>query len=117
LRGIGGPEYSASVLTGETGREKEEYGVILYENTAFPGGWISMAPPLEDEIVEFRDGHANDTHHLAEDISAFLMWTAEPKLAERKRSGFIAVLILALLAALLYLTNKKLWAPIKRQEF
>ena len=62
FKGIGGAEYIASLLDGYTGKEKEEAGSILYENTAFPGGWISMAPPLSDEQVEFIDGHANDVH-------------------------------------------------------
>ncbi|MEO0694396.1 MAG: cytochrome c1, partial [Pseudomonadota bacterium] len=46
LKGMGGPDYIASLLMGYTGEEKEEAGVILYENTAYPGGWIAMAPPL-----------------------------------------------------------------------
>jgi ubiquinol-cytochrome c reductase cytochrome c1 subunit len=52
FKGMGGPEYIASLLTGYTGEEKEEAGTILYENTAFPGGWISMAPPLwGDDVI------------------------------------------------------------------
>lgn len=115
LKGMGGPEYIYSLMTGYTGKEKTEAGVTLYENTAFPGGWISMGPPLSDGLVEFADGHANDVAHMSEDISAFLMWTAEPKLNDRKQAGFVGVLILGLLAILLYLTNKALWAPIKRR--
>ncbi len=114
FKGMGGAEYIASVLTGYTGEEKEEAGTILYENTAFPGGWISMPPPLEDGFVEYQDGHDSSLHHLAEDVSAFLMWTAEPKLAVRKQAGFVGVLFLAILSVLMYLTNKKLWAPVKR---
>ncbi len=113
FKGMGGPEYIASLLTGYTGEEKEEAGATLYENTAFPGGWISMAPPLEDGMVEFQDGHANDLHHLAEDVSAFLMWTAEPKMMARKQAGFVGVFFLAVLTVLLYLTNKRIWAPVK----
>jgi ubiquinol-cytochrome c reductase cytochrome c1 subunit len=75
-----------------------------------------MAPPLEDEIVEFEDGHKNDLKHLSEDISAFLMWTAEPKLNDRKRAGTVGVLILGLLTILLFLANKALWKPIKNRE-
>ena len=116
LHGMGGPDYIASLLMGYTGKEKEEAGTVLYENTAFPGGWISMAPPLSDELVEFADGHANDLHHLAVDVSAFLMWTAEPKLMARKQAGFVGVLMLTVLSVLLYLVNKKLWAPIKRKD-
>lgn len=115
FKGMGGPEYIASLLTGYTGEEKEEAGITLYENTAYPGGWISMAPPLYGEDVEFADGHSNDLRHISEDVSAFLMWAAEPKMMARKQAGFTAVLFLGILAVLLYLTNKQLWAPIKRK--
>jgi len=116
FKGMGGPDYIASLLTGYTGVEKEEAGVVLYENTAMEGGWISMAPPLYDEAVEFVDGHANDEQHLAEDVSAFLMWTAEPKMMARKQAGFVGVLFLTILSVLLYLTNKRIWAPVKGKK-
>lgn len=115
IKGMGGAEYIASILTGYTGHEKVEAGVTLYENTAFPGGWISMAPPLEDDAVEFRDGHSADVHHLAMDVSAFLMWAAEPKMMARKQTGFLVVGFMILLTSLLYLSNKKLWAGPKRK--
>lgn len=115
MKGMGGPEYIASLLTGYTGEEKEQAGVLFYENTAFPGGWISMAPPLYGDDVEFADGHATDIESLSEDLSAFLMWTAEPKLMARKQAGFAGVIFLTLLSVLLYLTNKRLWAPIKKR--
>ncbi|SFL73358.1 cytochrome c1 [Shimia aestuarii] len=116
IKGMGGPEYIASILTGYTGEEKEEAGTTFYENTAFPGGWIAMAPPLYGEDVEFADGHSNELHHEAEDVAAFLMWAAEPKMMARKQAGFIGVLFLTVLTVLLYLTNKKLWAPIKGKK-
>jgi len=115
FNGMGGAEYIASLLTGYTGKEKVEAGVTLYENTAFPGGWISMAPPLYGEDVEFDDGHDNSLHHEAMDTAAFLMWAAEPKMMARKETGFTAVLFLVLLSVLLYATNKKLWAPVKKK--
>ena len=114
VKGMGGPEYIASILTGYTGEEKEEAGTTYYENTAFPGGWISMAPPLAGEDVEYADGHSTDLHHEAEDVAAFLMWTAEPKMMARQQTGFVAVLMLTILSVLLYLTNKKIWAPVKK---
>ena len=110
---MGGADYIASLLTGYTGEEKEEAGVTLYENTAFLGGWISMAPPLYGEDVEYADGHSTDLHHISEDVSAFLMWTAEPKMMARKQAGFLSVFFLTIFSVLLYLTNKKIWAPIK----
>jgi len=116
FRGIGGPEYIASVLTGYTGEEKEEAGETFYENKAFSTGWIKMTPPLSDGQVEYADGHPNDMHHLAMDVSAFLMWAAEPKMMARKESGFIAVFFLSIFAVLLYLTNKRIWAPHKGRK-
>lgn len=116
FKGMGGPEYITSFLTGFTGEEQEVAGQYLYENTAFSGGWVSMPPQLFDGMVEFDDGHANDAHHMAEDVSAFLMWTAEPRMMARKQTGLIAVLLLVLLTVLLYLTNKKIWAPHKGKD-
>lgn len=116
FRGIGGPEYIASVLTGYTGEEKEEAGTTFYANTAFPGGWIAMAPPLSDGLVEFDDGHEATVESMATDVSAFLMWAAEPKLMARKQAGFTAVIFLVILTTLLYLTNKKLWSGIKGRK-
>jgi ubiquinol-cytochrome c reductase cytochrome c1 subunit len=113
VKGIGGPEYIASILTGYTGEEKEEAGTTFYANTAFPGGWIAMAPPLEDGRVEYQDGHDNSIHHLAEDTAAFLMWAAEPKMMARKQAGFTAVIFLTILSVLLYLTNKRIWSAVK----
>ena len=82
----------------------------------YPGSWIAMSQPLYGEDIEFADGHANDLHHASEDIAAFLMWAAEPKLQARKQSGFVGVLLLTLLSVLLYLTNKRLWAPHKKKK-
>jgi ubiquinol-cytochrome c reductase cytochrome c1 subunit len=114
FRGMGGAEYIASILTGYTGEEKEEAGVLLYENHTFPGGWIAMAPPLWGDDVTFADGSPTDLESISKDVSAFLMWTAEPKMMARKQAGFTGVLMLSILAVLLYLTNKRIWAPVKR---
>lgn len=116
VRGIGGPEYIHAILTGYTGEEKVEAGTTFYENHAFPGGWIAMAPPLSDDQVSYADGHASTLDAMATDVSAFLMWTAEPKMMARKQMGFVAVLFLVGLATLLYLTNKKLWAGVKGKK-
>ncbi|WP_170640648.1 cytochrome c1 [Ruegeria profundi] len=113
VKGMGGAEYIASLLDGYTGEEKEEAGTILYENKAFPGGWISMGPPLSEDQVEFADGHAATVEAMSEDVAAFLMWAAEPKLTDRKNAGFVGVIFLTVLSVLLYLVNKRLWAPHK----
>ncbi len=116
FKGQGGPEYIYSILTGYTGEEKEVAGSTFYENKAFPSGWIAMPPPLVGEDVEFADGSSNELEKEAEDIAAFLMWTAEPKMMARKQAGFVGVLMLVVLTSLLYLTNKRLWAPVKGKK-
>ena len=113
FKGMGGPEYIASLLAGYTGEEKEEAGVILYENKAFPGGWISMGPPLYGDDVEYSDGTEATIEQQSQDVAALLMWAAEPKLMARKQAGFVGVVFLTILSVLLYLTNKRLWAPVK----
>ncbi|MFT3687896.1 cytochrome c1 [Paenirhodobacter sp.] len=113
FRGIGGPEYIHALLTHFTEETKEEAGATYYENPIFSTGWISMAPPLSEDIIEYEDGTPATVEQMAEDVSAFLMWTAEPKMMARKQMGFTAVLLLSLLTVLLYLTNKRLWAPYK----
>ncbi|MBV7379710.1 cytochrome c1 [Maritimibacter sp. DP4N28-5] len=113
FKGMGGAEYIAAFLTGFTGEEQEVAGQYLYENTAFDGGWVSMPPQLEDGLIEYDDGTEATADQMARDVAAFLMWTAEPKMMARKQAGFVGVIILVVLASLLYLTNKKLWAPHK----
>jgi ubiquinol-cytochrome c reductase cytochrome c1 subunit len=116
FKGMGGSEHIFSVLTGYTGETKEEAGTTFYENHAFPGGWIAMPPPLADDQVTYADGHPATVEHMSEDVAAFLMWTAEPKLMARKDAGFKAVMFLIVLSTLLYLTNKRLWAGVKGKK-
>ena len=135
VKGGGGPEYIYSILTGYNGEENEVAGSVLYGNTAMPGGWISMYPPLSEGLVEYTmheagHGEEGDGEHaaagpeapeatveqMAKDVSAFLMWAAEPTLVERKEAGFRNLIMIILLAVLLYYTNKKLWAPVKRKD-
>ncbi len=135
FKGTGGPEYIASLLTGyqdppECAPDDMEgsYNVTFTAGAypdeckdedgshKYPGSWISMGQPLYGEDVEFADGHSNDLHHEAEDIAAFLMWTAEPKMMARKQAGFVGVVFLTILSVLLYLTNKAIWAPIKGKD-
>lgn len=116
MRGIGGPEYIHAILTGYTGEEVEQAGSVFYENTAFAGGLIAMPPPLSDDLVTYEDGTPATVDQMARDLSAFLMWTAEPKLTDRKQVGLVSVLLLIVLTSLLYLTNKRIWAPHKGKK-
>lgn len=116
VNGMGGPEHIYSVLTGYTGEEKEIAGTTFYENHAFSGGWIAMPPPLSAGQVVYADGTEQSVENYSEDVAAFMMWAAEPKMMVRKESGFKAVLVLGLLSIMLYLTNKKLWSGVKGKK-
>ena len=132
VNGMGGPEYIASILAGyEEAPACAPEDFTGYYNTAFanggfpesckdelghhtvPGSWIAMAQPLYGDDVSFLDDHSTEIASEAQDVAAFLMWTAEPHLVARKQAGLTGVLFLAALSVLLYLTNKRLWAPHK----
>ncbi len=124
FKGIGGPEYIYSLLTSYTGGDQEVAGTILYENEVYPGGLINMAQPLWGDDVEYA-AHGEGGGYTppeatieqqAKDVSAFLMWAAEPTLVERKEAGLRNLLWLIILAVLLYFTNKQIWASVKGKE-
>lgn len=90
--------------------EKKEIGRMV------PGSWISMGQPLWGDDVDYQDGTPATIEQEAKDVAAFLMWAAEPKMMARKEAGLTAVVFLIILSVLLFYTNKKLWAPVKREE-
>ncbi|GGL34616.1 cytochrome c1 [Caulobacter rhizosphaerae] len=74
-----------------------------------PGGFIAMAPPIKANQVTFDDGTPATLDQEAKDVSAFLMWAAEPKLEERKQTGFAVLAYLVLFSILLYVSYRKVW--------
>ncbi len=83
------------------------------EGHAPKGGFISMAPPLIDDIVTYSDGTPATVEQMSKDLVTFLAWAAEPKMEERKRLGFGVMLFLGILALLLYGSYRTLWRDIK----
>ena len=114
--GIGGPEYVHAVLSGYQDAPSEAGAAPegKYYNRYFANGhWIAMPPPLSDGAVDFDDGAPNTLEAMATDVSAFLAWTAEPKMEERKSTGFMVVIYLAILAALMYFVKQRVWAKVE----
>lgn len=107
-----GPNYIDALMQGY--EEKAPAGFTLpegsYYNKFFPGHAIKMPKPLSDGQVTFDDGSPATVQQYAKDISAFLMWTAEPHLEARKRLGLQVMIFLIVLSGLLYFTKKKVWA-------
>ena len=81
-------------------------------NKYFPGHNIAMPPPLSAGQVIFDDGSPATVDQYAKDVSAFLVWAAEPHMMARKRIGFQVMIFLIVLAGLLYFTKKKVWSDV-----
>lgn len=108
----GGPDYIYSLLTGY---EDAPAGVEIpaggHYNPYFANAAaLAMAPPLSDGIVAYEDGSPETVDQYAKDISAFLMWAAEPKLEARKQTGLTVMVFLVILTVLVYLTKKSIYA-------
>ena len=111
----GGPDYIHALLTGydETPPEGMEIAEGTYYNPYFVAGKsLAMAPPLFDDMVTYDDGAPQTVDQYARDVSAFLMWAAEPHMEERKKTGFRVIVFLLLFASLVYLTKRKVWSNI-----
>jgi ubiquinol-cytochrome c reductase cytochrome b/c1 subunit len=110
-----GPDYITAMLHGYL--DKPPAGVTLpagnFYNKYFPGHGIAMPPPLTDKRVDYTDGAPMTVEQYAKDISAFLMWAAEPKLEMRKRIGMQVFIFLIVFAGLLYFTKKKVWHAVE----
>jgi ubiquinol-cytochrome c reductase cytochrome c1 subunit len=108
-----GPDYIYSLITGydETPPTGMEIPESTYYNPYFVGGKsLSMAPPISADQVTYDDGTPQTVDQYAKDVSAFLMWAAEPHLEARKKTGFATMIFLVLLAGLVYVSKKKVWA-------
>jgi cytochrome c1 len=109
-----GPDYIHAILNGY--EDPPPAGVTLAPGTQynkyFPGHAIAMPKPLSDGQVEYTDGAPATVEQYSKDISAFLMWAAEPKLDERKRLGFQVFVFLLVLTGLLYFTKRRVWHDV-----
>jgi ubiquinol-cytochrome c reductase cytochrome c1 subunit len=110
----GGPAYVASLLTGYRNPPADlpkdnRPGQGLYYNPVFPNLNIAMPPPLRDGQVSYADGTNPSAGQMATDVSAFLAWTAEPRLENRKRTGWATLVFLILATILAYLAYQNIW--------
>jgi ubiquinol-cytochrome c reductase cytochrome b/c1 subunit len=109
-----GPDYIHAILNGYEEPPKDfTLPPGAQYNKYFPGHAIGMPKPLNDGQVEYTDGTPTTVDQYGRDIAAFLMWTAEPKLDERKRLGFQVFIYLIVLTGLLYFTKKRVWQAVK----
>lgn len=108
----GGVDYIHSLLTGY---QEPPAGVEVPEGTHFnphfiAGISLAMAPPISADQVTYDDGSPQTLDQYARDVSAFMMWAAEPHLEDRKRTGFMVLIFLLGLAALVWMTKRAIYA-------
>ena len=113
-----GDAYVYSLLSGYTAvpaalPEANRPGKGLHYNPYFANLNLAMAKPLSDGQVEFDDGSPNTVDAMAKDVSAFLTWTAEPKMMERKGVGLAALIFLLIATTLAYMSYRTIWAEKK----
>jgi ubiquinol-cytochrome c reductase cytochrome b/c1 subunit len=108
-----GPDYITAYINGY---EDPPSGFVMppggYYNEYFPGNTTAMPKPLQDGQVTYDDGSPQTVQQYGKDVAAFLMWAAEPKLVQRKRTGFQVMIFLIVLTGLLYFTKKKVWSAV-----
>jgi ubiquinol-cytochrome c reductase cytochrome c1 subunit len=74
-----------------------------------------MPPPLTaNGQVTYADGTPSTVDQMAKDVSAFLVWTAEPNLESRHAAGLAVVIFLVVATVLGYLAYQQIWHEAKR---
>jgi len=115
----GHAEYVHSLLTGY--REppanlpaEARPGPGLHYNPVYANLNIAMPPPLVAEgQVSYADGTKPTVEQMSQDVAAFLIWTAEPKLENRKRTGVAVIIFLLFATTLAYFAYQNIWAEKK----
>ncbi len=76
---------------------------------------LAMAPPLNEGQVTYSDGTKASVDQMSKDVSAFLVWTAEPKLEKRKQTGWPVLGFLLFATILGFLAFKNVWIDKKKK--
>ena len=92
-------------------------GTGLYFNPYFKNLNLAMAPPLvADGQVTYSDGTEATIQQMAADVTAFMTWSAEPSLIERKSKGWPVLGFLLFATILAYFAKKQVWSATKPKK-
>ncbi|MFL0413429.1 cytochrome c1 [uncultured Sphingomonas sp.] len=117
-----GANYVASLLTGYQNQPAELLRKFpdaktpegLHYNPYFANLNIAMPPPLtSDGQVTYEDGTQATKQQMADDVAAFLTWTAEPNLESRHAAGFATIIFLAIFVFLTWGAYQNVWRNVK----
>lgn len=111
---VGGPDYIAALLTGYAEPPADlELMAGMYYNEYFAGHQIAMPQPLFEDAVEYADGTPATVEQMAEDVAAFLMWAAEPKLEDRKSLGLKVLVFLFIFTGMIVAVKRRVWSDVE----
>ena len=88
----------------------------LYYNKYFPNLNIAMPPQLSDGMITYDDGTEATKDQMAQDVAAFLTWTAEPTLIKRKQTGWAVLGFLLFATILAYFAKQNIWSAVKPKK-
>ena len=118
----GGAAYVYSLLTGYQNQPAELLKQFpdaktpegLHYNPYFANLNLAMPAPITSEgQVTYSDGTKATVDQMSKDVSAFMVWTAEPKLDKRKQTGWPVLGFLLFASVLAYLAYRNIWAGKK----
>ena len=113
-----GSNYVASLLLGYQNPPSDvQVPPGLHFNPYFANLNIAMPSPLTaDGQVTYADGTPATRDQMARDVTAFLTWTAEPKLEVRRSWGMAVVPFLIFATILAWFSYKNIWADEKKAK-
>ena len=103
----GGGNYLYAYLTGY---HKNKNGDLT--NAVFPG---TQMPDILAAADATDEKQRADVEAKAKEVSAFLVWAADPHAAERKRMGYYVLVYVAFMTVLLYLWKRRIWREIDKR--
>lgn len=115
----GHDDYVYSLLTGYQNPPADlpaslQPGPGLNYNPYFHSLNIAMSNPLvSDGQVTYDDNTPSTTDQMARDVTAFLVWAAEPKLENRLKTGWAVLGFLIVFTILAFMSYKAIWAGKK----
>ena len=121
----GGAAYIHSILTGfqpvpaDLKKQFPDFQVPpgTYFNPYFANLNIKMPPPLtSDGQVSYKDGTPATVDQMAKDVSAFLVWTAEPTQDKRRQTGWPVLGFLLFATLLAFFAKKQVWAAARVRQ-
>jgi cytochrome c1 len=103
----GGGDYLYAYLTGYHKNDKGEL-----TNAVFPG---TQMPDILTAADATDEKQRAEVEAKAKEVSAFLVWAADPRAGERKRLGVYVLGYVAFMTLLLFMWKKQIWREIDKR--